>query len=69
MRPDSVELPVGIVFRRLHSAPGAGGRWTWFGLWDLPRPAERARSRGRDPGPIRGGGAVRLGGADPRRLP
>ena len=35
MRPDSVELPVGVVFRRLRSAPEAGGRCTWFGLWDL----------------------------------
>ena len=54
MRPDSVQLPVGIVFRRLHTGaeqelarsavaatgrpcgpPGTGGRWTWFGLWDL----------------------------------
>ena len=30
MRPDTTELPVGVVFRRLR-APEA----TWFGLWDL----------------------------------
>ena len=33
MRSDAVELPVGVVFRRLRSAPDADG--TWFGLCDL----------------------------------
>jgi hypothetical protein len=36
MRPDSVELPVGVVFRRLRSADRTvDGGWTWFGLCDL----------------------------------
>ena len=45
MRKGAPELPVGIVFRRLHTdadravladdllKPGLD--WTWFGLWDL----------------------------------
>ena len=36
MRPDAVELPVGVVFRRLRSGVETpNGRCTWYGLWDL----------------------------------
>jgi hypothetical protein len=36
MRPDAVELPVGVVFRRLRSGVETpDGRRTWYGLWDL----------------------------------
>jgi hypothetical protein len=45
MRPGAPELPVGIVFRRLHTDADRAILaadllelrldWTWFGLWDL----------------------------------
>ena len=74
MRQGAPELPIGIVFRRLHTdadravladdllKPGLD--CTWSGSWDLAGQGSGLLARGRDPrNRDSGGGAVRLGRA------